>query len=241
MPELRPFAESFNLALTGEHGADLPDACNALVRGELDAGKVVRIATFLAEIFVDEVGAGSGAVSKSLVSTLGFVCALMTETVVADASERAHRDSLTGLENRRAWDHALRGSLGTDAIEIAMLDLDGLKQINDRDGHAAGDAHLRKFAADLGRGLPDSIRAYRFGGDEFAVMKVRGGELERDLLALSGESGVAPFSYGVASAAEGKFSADQLMELADRRMYEMKRLRKESRGVNAGRGNGDKS
>src|SRR5262245_126989 len=97
MPELRPLAEAFNHELTGDDNEQLADACTVLVRGELDAARVVRITTFLAETFTDEVGTSSGAVTKSLVGTLGYVCGLMMTTMVADASEQARRDVLTGL------------------------------------------------------------------------------------------------------------------------------------------------
>src|SRR6059058_270746 len=81
-PELRPFAEAFNNALTGDDNGELTDACGQLVAARLEALPVVRITTMLAETFADEVGTSSGAVTKSLVGTLGYVCALLAESMV---------------------------------------------------------------------------------------------------------------------------------------------------------------
>jgi len=228
MPELRPLAEAFNHALTGDESSQLADACTNLVRGDLDASKVVRITTFLAETFTDEAGTDSGAVTKSLVSTLGYVCGLMMTTMVADASALARRDALTGLENRRAWDESLQRYLQEGQVAVAMIDLDGLKLINDSQGHEAGDAHLSKFGADLRSAVTDPIRAYRFAGDEYALMIPGPSNLAlREVLErLSTTAGVAAFSYGLAHSADHNGDAKALMDTADNRMYEMKRLRK---------------
>jgi diguanylate cyclase (GGDEF)-like protein len=228
MPELRPLAAAFNIALTGDDSDELVAACTELVRGELDAPKVVRITTFLAETFTDEVGTTSGAITKSLVGTLGHVCGLMITTMVGDASEQAYRDALTGLENRRAWDQTLAQYVRTGRVAIAMIDLDGLKKINDQQGHEAGDKHLKKFAADLSGAIAEPTRAYRFGGDEYALMRLGDGhgELQRTLAELCERDDVAAFSYGIAdSVSDGQ---DAFVNAADERMYAMKRARKEA-------------
>src|SRR5712692_3442997 len=165
MPDPMPLATSFNKALTGDDEGALSEACNVLVRANLEPSHVIRITTLLAETFTDEVGNTSGAVTKSLVGTLGHVCGLMAKTMVEDMSEVARRDSLTGLENRRAWDETLIDQIRSGKnIAIAMVDLDGLKAINDSDGHDAGDAHIKKFAGDLRATIPEPGRVYRFGG-----------------------------------------------------------------------------
>jgi diguanylate cyclase (GGDEF)-like protein len=230
MPELRSLAHAFNHALTGDESGELADACTGLVRGDLDATNVVRITTFLAQTFTDEAGTESGAVTKSLVSTLGYVCGLMMTTMVADASAVARRDSLTGLENRRAWDEAIQMQLQSGPVEVAMIDLDGLKKINDTQGHEAGDAYIAKFAADLRKAVRDPVRAYRFGGDEYALLAPAGAgsALQQVLETLASTAGVPPFSYGVANSAERGGDANALLVLADGRMYEMKRRRRSS-------------
>jgi diguanylate cyclase (GGDEF)-like protein len=94
---------------------------------------------------------------------------------LSEADQRAGIDPLTGLANRRWFTAALamaEGRAQRDGIGvgIVMLDLDGLKAINDRDGHEAGDGHLLLTAQVLSRAARiDDIPA-RLGGDEFAVL-----------------------------------------------------------------------
>lgn len=230
MPELIPLAEAFNNALTGDDSGQLSRVCDDLVRANLDATTVIRITTFLAETFTDETGNASGAVTKSLVSTLGHVCGLMMATMVGDANEGALRDPLTGLENRRAWNTSLTKLLlnTSENGAIAMIDLDGLKNINDTQGHEAGDAHLKKFAVDVSGAIPEKTRAYRFGGDEFGVISPNesSAALEAHLQTLSEKSGVARFSFGIAHTYQDGRDVTAFVKLADSRMYEMKKANK---------------
>ncbi len=86
----------------------------------------------------------------------------------------ALRDELTGLGNRRAFNERLdaeRSAHGDLArVALVLLDLDGLKAINDRGGHAAGDQALRTTADAIRTAVRDSDAAYRLGGDELAVV-----------------------------------------------------------------------
>ena len=90
-------------------------------------------------------------------------------------SKAAFRDLLTGLHNRRAFVRDLDEALATCAaarepVAVALLDLDGLKRVNDEHGHDRGDALIRTFGDSLGGAVGGRSRAYRFGGDEFAVI-----------------------------------------------------------------------
>ena len=80
--------------------------------------------------------------------------------------KRAYRDALTGLPGRRDLDDALR-HMGR-RYAIAMLDVDHFKRFNDRYGHATGDQVLKMIAAQAGRIRRG--RAFRYGGEEFAVV-----------------------------------------------------------------------
>lgn len=89
----------------------------------------------------------------------------------------AAMDSLTGLPNRQTFaltlerliaDRQRRGD-GVRAV-IAVLDLDGFKQVNDRDGHAAGDRALTAAGAELASALRAGDLVARIGGDEFAML-----------------------------------------------------------------------
>lgn len=99
--------------------------------------------------------------------------------------EIAQCDPLTGLLNRRGLEEALErlalGAADTPAVRTlcaAVLDLDDLKRINDRAGHAAGDAALRELGASVARTVRKQDLAARVGGDEF-VLLLAGAPLER--------------------------------------------------------------
>jgi diguanylate cyclase (GGDEF)-like protein len=87
--------------------------------------------------------------------------------VLQDSRRMAFRDELTGLPSRRALNERLMG-LGHD-FTIAMLDVDHFKQFNDTYGHDVGDQVLRMVAAELGQ-VRRGGRAYRYGGEEFALV-----------------------------------------------------------------------
>ncbi len=94
--------------------------------------------------------------------------ALILIVAVVEASyHMAYQDSLTGLPARRALNEALLRLGGHYAV--AMIDVDHFKRINDRHGHDVGDQVLRMIAAKLAQ-VPGGGQAYRYGGEEFAVI-----------------------------------------------------------------------
>jgi hypothetical protein len=94
---------------------------------------------------------------------------------VAELETHAERDPLTDVMNRRGFERELRRAdayvrrYGGNAA-LVYLDLDGFKPVNDRHGHAAGDAVLRAVAAALVAAVRVSDTVARIGGDEFAVL-----------------------------------------------------------------------
>lgn len=84
----------------------------------------------------------------------------------------AEQDPLTGLASRRLFQtHFLdRATPQTPLGALILFDVDGFKQINDRHGHAAGDACLQAIADRLCAGFSDALMVARIGGDEFAVL-----------------------------------------------------------------------
>jgi diguanylate cyclase (GGDEF)-like protein len=84
-------------------------------------------------------------------------------------------DVLTGLSNRRALDQHLRDECARAAryrspLALLLIDLDGLKQVNDAWGHAAGDDILHRTGIAIQQSLRESDAAARWGGDEFAIV-----------------------------------------------------------------------
>ncbi|WP_017975767.1 GGDEF domain-containing protein [Actinopolyspora halophila] len=82
---------------------------------------------------------------------------------------QARRDDLTGLLTRAAWYSRARRRLGPTAA-LGLLDVDGLKPVNDRHGHAAGDEVLRTIAARLTTALGSGALLGRLGGDELVFL-----------------------------------------------------------------------
>ncbi|MGE7367713.1 diguanylate cyclase [Neorhizobium sp. NPDC001467] len=96
--------------------------------------------------------------------------------------EQAHRDSLTGLLNRRGLDAAFRLVRKDKACGVLAIDLDGFKQVNDSHGHEAGDEVLIETARRLKAAVRDSDLVCRTGGDEFLVVLVDADEALMDAI-----------------------------------------------------------
>ena len=143
-------------------------------------------------------------------------------------------DPLTGLANRRVADAAAEHALaGGQETCVVMCDVDGLKRVNDKFGHDAGDDLLRAVADVLRRiteALPGSTAA-RLGGDEFCVVTVGQARAHvREVVAGTLEEFPLPHgaavSYGLASTAiTGAVPARQLFRRADAAQYRAKRAR----------------
>jgi diguanylate cyclase (GGDEF)-like protein len=146
------------------------------------------------------------------------------------ALERATRDGLTDLPNQRAFEEDLsRAAAGAERtmepLALALIDLDHFKLINDRYGHPQGDMALRRVAEVLSDVRP-ADRAYRIGGDEFALLMQSTDEpgaqiVLRRITRCLGEVD-AGASIGFA-AMRGVHSAEELRAEADAALYEAKR------------------
>jgi diguanylate cyclase (GGDEF)-like protein len=157
--------------------------------------------------------------------------------------QQATHDALTGLANRMLFFERLQsriypGRRQIEPIGILIIDVDGLKRINDSFGHRAGDAAIRETALRISRIPRKSDVVARLGGDEFGVIL---GEVSNPIDLMTIVERVAqetdqPFrfegnalpltaSIGHARFPEDGSDVDSLLEAADRSMYEMKRAR----------------
>jgi diguanylate cyclase (GGDEF)-like protein len=102
-------------------------------------------------------------------ATLYFAAAELVLLVglMEDSYRLAYHDELTGLPGRRAFGEAMLGL--RDSFTIAMVDVDRFKRFNDRHGHDAGDQALRMVADEIGS-VTGGGRAFRYGGEEFAIL-----------------------------------------------------------------------
>ncbi len=148
----------------------------------------------------------------------------------------AHTDELTGLLNRRAL-HAEFARLADagEPLSLILLDLDGFKSVNDRHGHAAGDAVLIEMARRMRTVCDDAAHIARLGGDEFAVLLPGG--TAKDAQSIADRilnSLVHPIdlacakvrigaSAGMAAATVGEVNVHRLLATADDALYAAKR------------------
>ncbi|MDP4301439.1 diguanylate cyclase domain-containing protein [Leptothrix discophora] len=146
---------------------------------------------------------------------------------------QAATDPLTGLPNRRSTEQRLRELASSGkAYAVVMCDLDHFKLLNDRHGHATGDAALRVFADVLRSTLGQADLAGRWGGEEFTLLlayanaaaAVEVVETLREQLARALRAGQVPAytaSFGIADASMSHLPED-LVHLADMALYQAK-------------------
>ncbi|HEV2607820.1 MAG TPA: diguanylate cyclase [Xanthomonadaceae bacterium] len=170
-----------------------------------------------------------------------------TQAVEAAANDRALRrsaefDALTGAYNRRTVNTRLetyfKNSLARNTpLAVLLVDLDHLKELNDKHGYAAGDSSLRVLAETLSRHCAKKGEYGRYGGDEFVVMlpdmspeqarswaeAMRIDATSHDLAFPSGKLRLS-VSVGIASRRPEDGTAQELVEHVNKALYEAKRM-----------------
>jgi diguanylate cyclase (GGDEF)-like protein len=181
-------------------------------------------------------------VAERLAEATGAVQAAAVEELVRHRSRelesQANTDALTGLSNLRYFQRELSHLLDVQKryeqpFGLLLLDIDGLKRINDAHGHQAGDRVLMQVAMALRRSVRTVDTTARLGGDEFAVLAPlqdsKSGAVLGERLAAAARDEVVPpdeppitLSIGVASSPEHGDEPEGLIEVADRAMYRAK-------------------
>lgn len=177
----------------------------------------------------------------ALLVTVSFsMTALSNEHLIQGLSERANRDGLTGLLNRKAFMelaarevHRLdaRGSVFT----LLLADLDHFKALNDSHGHAAGDAAIQAFSSACLASVRSTDIVGRYGGEEFIILlpgagqesgQIIAAEISRVLAATLAPPGVVfpTVSYGAATSTIAGADLPGVIEAADAALYEAKAL-----------------
>lgn len=196
--------------------------------------------------------------SNSMLVRIGLFCfiVLLVYFVLREALHRfdetienstllhlAYIDPMTGLANRAAYirdQSAIEsGELPTERLTLVMFDLNNLKRVNDRFGHAAGDSLICGIAACMQKGYGAQHSCYRLGGDEFLVMLRDCSAEELQSLHACFERAVLSYNraaehtlsiaWGAASgsAPDNRIGwVDALLTRADRAMYDCKKRQK---------------
>jgi diguanylate cyclase (GGDEF)-like protein len=153
--------------------------------------------------------------------------------VMAETQVQASTDGLTGLINRRSLENRIR-LLRTEGLDFSfvMADLDHFKDLNDANGHEAGDRALRIFAETLRHELRGEDLACRYGGEEFAIVLPRAevpeaieamGRIREGLAHATGRGDTPTFtaSFGIAHSSDAA-DLDDLVQRADRALFAAK-------------------
>jgi diguanylate cyclase (GGDEF)-like protein len=177
--------------------------------------------------------------------TIATLVAVVVRLVMTFAQNRRlvielETDPLTGLFNRGKLIYDLDRLLNSDEPRpqlLTILDLDGFKAYNDAFGHPAGDALLVRLGHQLAGAVGEGGRAYRMGGDEFAMLIPRDAPgaaeaVEAGVAALSekGEGFRVTCSSGSAELPAEVADRSAALQLADQRMYGQKDSRRPSAG-----------
>lgn len=158
----------------------------------------------------------------------------MSDSTISEQKTLLETDVLTGMKSRYAYNEALNTMSGPDSLPsnsaVFMIDINGLKQVNDQHGHSAGDELIQGTAQCISEVFSPYGECYRTGGDEFVailhgITESSIGELCSRLLRVVNEwrgelIRKSSVSYGYVCASECPgYSAEALVRVADERMY----------------------
>ena len=237
--------------------------------GDSDAARQLGIQTYLSQPvrlldggLYGTLCAASGtrtAVADETIKVLGLFARLIAHQVERERllealrksneelSSHALTDPLTGVANRRALIIELQRTLlrarrEQGSVQVAFIDLDGFKAINDRYGHEVGDCFLIQVAARLAASVRSCDFVARYGGDEFVVIASNAShdELRTRLEQLTSGRYVANdrvinyrgASVGIAASAPDETDVEKLLARADAAMYQTKKSRRDRLSVN---------
>lgn len=209
---------------TGEPELDVPGEC--IVKGKLRKIKASKCPLYQGD---------------EIIGLVGYFMDITDDAAEKDRlSALSQTDDLTGLLNRRAFGNIVieyekqYQDKKTDFV-VFMIDLDSFKDVNDRYGHEYGNLVLKAVAKSLTMAAADNSIVFRYGGDEFIIIHQLQADSDIETIGqrisrlvdvprnIDGNNISIKASYGSAVYSE-TLSVMSLLELADKRMYEMKEL-----------------
>ena len=139
-------------------------------------------------------------------------------------------DLLTGVKNRNHYEKRLQGypEMCTSSLVCVYADVNGLHEMNNREGHSAGDRMLREVATKMQQYFGRE-HTYRIGGDEFAAFRIDGqteevlSEIDRIRQELAGEKYHVSFGMSVQEQTQGKINMAELIKEAENNMFAAKK------------------
>ena len=165
---------------------------------------------------------------SNLLLTIGhfIVATLQKRELMNELTHMSYHDQLTGARNRHALEMYCKEISKSDSLGIIFCDVTGLKEVNDKQGHEAGDALLH-HACESVWAVFEPKHFFRMGGDEFLVVYPQVGELEfldkvEQMKEAMLERNVV-LAIGVSWVAENNREIEELIRLAESKMYENKR------------------
>jgi diguanylate cyclase (GGDEF)-like protein len=165
-------------------------------------------------------------VSMALCGVLCMWQSRLAERQRHELAELSRTDPLTGCLNRRGLEERVARAIAAGKpFAVVTLDLDGLKRINDRGGHAAGDALLCATVERLGGTVRPNDAVGRLGGDEFALV-LPGADRDAAALVVERAARAIPASFGLAAFPADGATIDALFRRADAGVYAAKALRR---------------
>lgn len=172
-----------------------------------------------------------------------YTALLLTQNVL-NLRQQVYFDGLTGLVNKRRWDELMEQPVTENSpVTLVMMDLNGLKNVNDTMGHNMGDRMLMMFASILRERLPISCTICRWGGDEFtAMLPVASREKADELMATVRQAteeynmngGIPEIHFATGCACSQEYPGldrKELLARADKEMYQDKQAWYNQRGI----------
>jgi diguanylate cyclase len=190
-------------------------------------------ATGVLKVYAEAPGAFDAEHAKVLTLLANIISSALARAQLLELLRaQASTDVLTGLPNRRSWHEHLENALARarrshQPLSIVLLDLNSFKEINDRQGHAAGDRLLREVSSRWKATLREGDVLGRLGGDEFALLLEGADEASAEEVVARLDEAIA----GLHSASAGTATWDRqedaasLIARSDEMMYARKRAR----------------
>lgn len=244
--EIKRILNAFGAASNNEDST----ACDEEVETIFREGAAIRLATndalrhYVERMSKEELIEFQSVLSAQLDELLSAKISNLVERRSLACVEQSECDPVTTLPNRAAFNRRLRSEIERARryhreLSVGLFDIDRFKSVNDRFGHPAGDRILAEVADILKSSLRQSDAVFRYGGDEFAaVCPETSGDamayalrrLESSMIALRSESRLRghlaerlDISWGVASFPVDAAEEDELIRIADDRLYACKR------------------